>query len=304
MAQEIRNIMLIGGGGLFGTEVCAALQKEQTFNLTILSRKCSKSIFPSHLKVIKVDDNYPVEQLVDAFKGQDALVSAIPGRPYTIHLRMIDAAIQAGVKRFIPSEYGNNTCAAAAELVSLYGDKAKVIAYLKEKENTGLTWTAIHAGQFFDWGLESGWLDYHLNEKRVTIYDSGNKPWSTTNMGTVATAVAKVLLKPDETRNKPMFIASFTVSQFQVLEALEKATGSNWAVSRMTSEEALEKAKELDNKDHSEGLKLLILMLLYADDADRGANFEKDGLLCNELLGLPKENLIDVIDRVVKSKSS
>ncbi|KAJ8125978.1 hypothetical protein O1611_g7660 [Lasiodiplodia mahajangana] len=304
MAQTIRNVMLIGGGGLFGTEICAALQKEQAFKLTILSRKCSKSIFPPHLRAVEVDDDYPVDQLVEAFKGQDALVSAIPGRPYTVHLRMIDAAIQAGVKRFIPSEYGNNTCTAAAELVSLYGDKAKVITYLKEKENTGLTWTAIHAGQFFDWGLESGWLDYYLNEKRVTIYDSGDKLWSTTNIGTVAMAVAKVLLKPDETKNKPMFIASFTVSQSQVLEALEALTGSKWAVSRMTSEEAFEKAKKLDNKDHSEGLKLLILMLLYADDADRGANFEKDGLLCNELLGLPKEDLIDVIERIVKSKGS
>lgn len=284
--------------------MCAALQKEQTLSLTILSRKCSKSISPPHLKVIKVDDDYPVDQLVNAFKGQDALVSAIPGRPYTVHLRMIDAAIQAGVKRFIPSEYGNNTCAAAAELVSLYGDKARVIAYLKEKENTGLTWTAIHGGQFFDWGLESGWLNYNIEEKHVTIYDSGNKPWSTTNMGTVATAVVKVLLKPDETRNKPMFIASFTVSQFQVLESLERATGSKWAVTRMTSEEAFEKAKKLDNKDHSESLKLLILMLLYADDADRGANFEKDGLLCNELLGLPREDLTDVIDRIIKQKRS
>lgn len=48
-----------------------------------------------------------------------------------------------------------------------------------------------------------------------------------------------------------MFVASFTVSQLQVLEALEKATGSTWEVQRMTSEAALEKAKKLDNKDHS-----------------------------------------------------
>jgi hypothetical protein len=157
----------------------AALQRANAFNLTVLSRKCSKSTFPSNIKVCKVDDDYPLDQLVAAFRGHDALVSALPGRPYTVHLRMIDVAVQAGVKRFIPSEYGNNTCTAAADLVPLYADKAKVVAYLKTKESTGLTWTAIHAGQFFDWGLESGWLDYHLEGKRVTIYDSGEKPWST-----------------------------------------------------------------------------------------------------------------------------
>lgn len=217
---------------------------------------------------------------------------------------MIDAAVQAGIKRFIPSEYGNNTCDGAADQVPLYADKAKVIAKLKASQGTGLTWTAIHAGQFFDWGLESGWLDYHLEEKRAVIYDSGDRRWSTTNMGTVATAVVKVLLKPDETKNQPVFVASFTVSQLEVLHALEEATGSKWEIQRMTSEAALEKAKKLEDKDHSEGLKLLILMLLYADGADKGADFEKHGWLSNQLLELPKEDLGEVIARIVQKNTA
>ncbi|KAJ6007632.1 isoflavone reductase family protein [Penicillium herquei] len=299
MAQPIKNVMIMGAGGLFGTEVLAALQREDAFNLSILSRKSSKSIFPPGIKVKQVDDDYPLHQLLEAFQGQDALVSTLPGRPYTVHMRMIDAAIQAGVKRFIPTEYGNNTCTAAAELVTLYEGKAKVATYLKSKESTGLTWTAIHTGQFFDWGIESGWLDYHLEEKRVTIYDSGDKMWSTTNIGTAATAVAKVLLNPEKTNNKALFVASFTVSQRQVLEALEKETGTAWKVDTMSSADALKRAAELDDKDYSDGLKLLILMLLYADDTDRGANFEKFGL-SNELLGLPEESLTEVINRIVK----
>lgn len=271
--------------------------------MSILSRKSSKSNFAPDIKVYKIDDDYPVDQLVEVFRGQDALVSALPGRPYTVHLRMIDAAIEAGIQRFIPTEYGNNTCAAAAELVTLYEDKAKVAAYLREKESTGLTWTAVHTGQFFDWGIESGWLDYHLEEKRVTIYDSGDKKWSTSNLGTASAAVAKVLLKPEETKNKPLYVASFTVSQRQVLEALEKATGATWKVENISSADALKRAAELDDKDYSDGLKLLILMLLYADDADRGANFEKFGL-ANDLLGLPQEDLMEVISRIVKRKSS
>ncbi|CZT09711.1 related to NmrA-like family protein [Rhynchosporium agropyri] len=298
MSQSIKNVMVMGAGGLFGTELFAVLHKSNDFNLSVLSRESSKSTFPSNVKVYKVDDDCPILQLIEAFKGQDALVSALPGRPYKVHLRMIDAAIQAGVKRFIPSEFGNNTCAAAADLVPMYADKAKVIAYLKEKESTGLTWTAIHGGQFFDWGLETGWLDFHVEGKAVTIYDSGDKLWSTTNIGTVATAVAKVLLKPEETKNKPMFISSFTVSQNQVLAELERATGKKWEVRRMTEEAALEKAKKL-HEDHSDQLRLLVLMLLYADSTDRGANFEKDGLLSNELLGLPVESLSDVIARIV-----
>lgn len=215
---------------------------------------------------------------------------------------MIDAAVQAGVKRFIPSEYGNNTCVAAAELVPLYGDKAKVIAHLKNQEEKGLTWTAIHTGQFFDWGLEAGWLDYHLKERKARIFESGNTIWSTTTIDIAALAIVKVLLKPEETKNRPVHVASFNVSQRQVLGALEKASRTSWVVETLTSEEALEKARELDNEDYSEGLKLLILMLLYADDADRGGNFEKAFSLDNELLGLPVEHLTDVVERVVKQQ--
>ncbi|KAM3516411.1 hypothetical protein NHJ13051_009939 [Beauveria bassiana] len=280
MAQPIKNVMVMGAGGLFGTQVFAALSLESSFTLSISTRKSSKSTFPAQYKVFKVDDDYPLSQLIEAFQGQDALVSTLPGRPYSVHLRMIDAAVQAGVKRFIPTEYGNNTCIAAAELVSLYGDKAKVVEYLKSKEDTGLSWTAIHTGQFFDWSLEDGWLDFHLKQQ------------------------LKVLLKPEETKNKPIFVASFTVSQRQVLDEFEKATGSKWEVRKMSSAEALKKAADMDNEDYSEGLKLLILMLLYADDVDRGADFKKDGLLCNKMLGLPAENLAEVVGQVVKRQAA
>ncbi|KAI9149379.1 isoflavone reductase family protein [Paramyrothecium foliicola] len=300
MTQAIKNVMLMGAGGLLGTQILDALQKEDAFNLTILSRNCSHSKFPGHIKVHKIDDQYPINQLIGAFKGQDAVVSVLPGRPYETHLRMIDAAAEAGVKRFIASEFGNNTCLAAAELVPLYADKAKVVAHLRGKESTGLTWTAIHTGQFFDWGLDAGWFDFNLDQKRATIYDSGHKRWSTSTIGTAAAAVARVLLKPEETKNKAVFVASFTVSQLQVLEELEKATGAKWETRRLTSEEALAKADKLVDRDYSAGLKLRILMLLYAEDADRGADFEKDGWLDNEMLGLPAETLGDVVARVVK----
>lgn len=217
---------------------------------------------------------------------------------------MIDAAVQAGVKRFIPSEYGNNTCTAASELVSLYGEKAKVIDYLKKQEHTGLTWTAIHTGQFFDWGLDSNWLDFNLKEKKARIFDSGDTTWSTSTIGTVADSVVKVLLKPEETTNRPVHVASFTVSQRQVLKALEKASGASWKVENITSEEALKKGQELDGADYSDGLKLLCLSLMYSDKADRGGNFEKSFTLDNELLGLPVEHMAEVVERVVKEQSS
>lgn len=67
-------------------------------------------------------------------------------------LTAIEAAIAAGVYRFLPSEYGGNT---SLEGVINYPpfalDKKRVIDRLHEAEANGLTWTALCTGIFFSW---------------------------------------------------------------------------------------------------------------------------------------------------------
>ena len=71
-------------------------------------------------------------------------------------INIVDAAVTAGVKRFIPSEFGSNTL--NKKVVELFGAtmeaKVKVLNHLKEQESTGLTWTGIATGPFFDWVIE------------------------------------------------------------------------------------------------------------------------------------------------------
>ena len=65
---------------------------------------------------------------------------------------MIDASVTAGVKRFIPSEFGSDTQnAKAVTSISLFGLKVQIHEHLKAQESKGLSWTAIAAGPFFDW---------------------------------------------------------------------------------------------------------------------------------------------------------
>ncbi|EHL00440.1 putative Isoflavone reductase like protein IRL [Glarea lozoyensis 74030] len=47
--------------------------------------------------------------LIEAFKGHDAVVSALGAGGLDNEIRMIDAAVTAGVKHFIPSQFGSNT---------------------------------------------------------------------------------------------------------------------------------------------------------------------------------------------------
>ena len=52
----------------------------------------------------RVSDDYPYDKLVEAFRGQDAVVNCITGTEVEEQFKFIDAAVEAGVKRYVPSE--------------------------------------------------------------------------------------------------------------------------------------------------------------------------------------------------------
>ena len=84
--------------------------------------------------------------------GQDAVISLIrPGKQKEIRA-LIDACVKAGVKRFVPGEFGSNSVPETArEAVPWFQKKVDVVEYLKTKEKEGLTWTSVICGAFFDW---------------------------------------------------------------------------------------------------------------------------------------------------------
>ena len=90
-------------------------------------------------------------------RGHDAVISALPASSASIAKQIVDACVAAGVRRYIPSEFGNDACEAAAQQVQLYAQKAEAGRYLAEAtregrdgKGKGLTWTTVHCGQFFD----------------------------------------------------------------------------------------------------------------------------------------------------------
>lgn len=140
-----------GPTGNLGTYVLKALNSSPNFDVTVISRKSSESTFDPSLKVVKISDDYPEDELVQAFAGQDAVVlttgHGLGGKEFGI----VDAAIKAGVKRFMPSEFGSNSQnKGAVQMFPMMAPKAKLVDYLRSKESSGFTWTSIATGIFFD----------------------------------------------------------------------------------------------------------------------------------------------------------
>jgi uncharacterized protein YbjT (DUF2867 family) len=130
------------------------------FNVTALTRG-SSAPFSSPVQVHKVDYE-SASSLAEVFKGQDAVVSPIATGGLGIQKKIIDAAVQAGVKRFIPSEFGIDTRNAEGGLGKILSAKQETREYLDKvsKENPGFTWTGISTSLFFDWVsiLHPAWL--------------------------------------------------------------------------------------------------------------------------------------------------
>src|SRR2546430_625441 len=138
--MAIQKVVLIGAGGNLGRHILKSLV-DSNFTVTVLTRQSSTSTFPSHVTVVTIADDYPYDQLVKAFKGQDAVVSAIAGMATPTQKSMVDAAVEAGVQRFIPAEFGSEVTPEQAAKNPIIAPKLEMRRYLQSKEHTGLTWT-------------------------------------------------------------------------------------------------------------------------------------------------------------------
>ncbi|KAJ4299344.1 hypothetical protein N0V90_004589 [Kalmusia sp. IMI 367209] len=309
MSPPLRNILIAGATGSVGAPILAALVAEPSFNVTILTRASSHAKFPPGVPVKTVSDAYTLDELTEAFKEQDAVVSAISTTPIIkddLAFRIIDAAVAAGVKRLIPSEFGaNNLDPRATSLVPVYELKGKMLKYLiqkAEESNGALTWTSISCGSWLDWGLDpaksGNFLGIDVKNRKATIWDSGRSRFTATTSSSTGLGVAKALLKPDLTANKQVYLSDFVTNSRDIVESLEKQTGDKFAIEEKQSDPVI---KELRAKfDAGEfNATYPLLAISFVSDVDVGYDFEKEQKVWNKDLGLPMQTLDTVVKEAI-----
>ncbi|OLN96270.1 Bifunctional pinoresinol-lariciresinol reductase 1 [Colletotrichum chlorophyti] len=303
--MSIKTVAVVGASGLVGLRVVKALQ-EKGFEVTAVSRELSTATFPSGVAVRKADLS-SVESLTAAFAGQDAVVSAIstvavivPGAQDPL----IDASVAAGVKRFIPSEYGLNTRNLEGEIL---GDwlKAKTTAvdYLikKAEEDPGFTWTGIGTSLFFDWSITRGIYGISLENNSITIFDSGNQKVSTTSLSFLAEGIAAVLQHPTETANKYINIVEFEVTQNQLHKLFEEETGFEFTVQHKTSDEAERVGKEKLAAGGRFPFEEFLQKYWFGDGPGHAIKEEDKA---NKVLELPPSDLRQVVRRYIEEHTA
>ena len=264
----------------------------------------------------KISDSYPENELLEAFKGIDAIVAT------TVHTApekdFIAAAAKAGVKRYLPSEFGSDSRdPKVSEVLPMFQSKIDTVEYLKAQEGTGLSWTSVCTGPFLDWyvflegvricwvvmlielnrGLTSGFLGFSIPARKATIYGGGDTVFTTTTLPAVGAAVVGVLRKPEETANKYVFVSSARTTGNELLATLEKVSGEKWEVEHRSIEETIRAGQEKMGKGDYSGIVDLIVGSIYGLES---SDVTRDHELANGLLGLPEESLVDIVEKVLK----
>ncbi|KAK1752979.1 hypothetical protein QBC47DRAFT_415712 [Echria macrotheca] len=292
---SIKTVAVLGGSGNLGPAIVKELIAAG-FTVTALTREGSTSTFPEidGLTVKKVDYT-SFDSLRDAFTGQDAVVSVVATAAIGVQNVAIDAAVAAGVKRFIPSEFGVNTRKTQGlPIGKILAGKVSVVDYLDEKakQNEGFSWTGLSTGLFFDWGLKVGSIGVNVKDKTATIVDSGNEKFQTSNLAHIGRAVAGILKHPDETANKYLATASFNPSQNEIVGIVEELTGEKYNVTRLKSEDLWKAGEEKLARGDFRAFGDFLKVWNHADGIGHAVEGSESA---NELLGVPYEDLRETL---------
>ena len=294
LTATIENVILVGGSGNVGSLLIAPLAA--VFDLTLLTRSSIKTTLPDNVKVLQAD--YTLDGLTKAFKGQDVVVSAIGATGFADQKLMIDAAVAAGVKWFLPSEFSVNSSAPAVrELVPVFHAKQEVLDHLKSKESQ-LSWVGLAAGPLLDWGLKAGFLDFDIVNKKAKVWDDGRTRYSGITVHDLGRALVQVLKEPGraELRNRYVFVRSVTTSQAEILAVLKELEPS-WSSEKVTTEDQIEAAqKGLAVGDYAAAVKL-VQASAFGNLPNMKQNFEADEKerLVNGLLDMPKRDIAAIV---------
>jgi len=148
-------------------------------------------------------------------------------------------------------------------------------------------------------GLAIGGLGLDFKTQTATIYDSGNERFTSSTVSFIGRAVASILQHPAETRNKYLSIASFTLTQNELLRVAEEATKGTWTVSHKSSAEAQKTGEEKLARGDYSAFRDLLQAYLYGDG---GGNAPAE--LANGLLGLEAEDPRTAVSRWLAEQAS
>ena len=166
------------------------------------------------------------QSLVEALSGQDAVVGTLASAAVPLQTNLIDAAIRAGAKHFIFSDYGIITVEPEASKLPVAAQAMEIQNYLKEKAGKGeISYSILACGAMMGYILPTPML-LDFDNYKAFIYDGGRATLSMTSYATCAAAIAAILGDIEAWKNRIVYVHDVVISQNKVLEMAKKAAPS------------------------------------------------------------------------------
>jgi hypothetical protein len=228
-------IVVAGATGNLGNRICRELVKRDVVVRAIVRSSTdpekTAALKNMGVEVLEADLN-SVDEIALACKGAASVVSALAGLGDVIidlQKRILDAAIQARIPRFIPSDF----CTNYNDLVP--GENRNFD--LRREFKKILDSTSIQASSIFN-GAFADILKYNtpvLNLKDKSIGYWGDKAdWKLdfTTMDDTAAFTAEVALDNDAPRN--LQVAGFQISPNMIQSAIKEVTGGEFKMHQIS----------------------------------------------------------------------
>ena len=175
--------------------------------------------------VIHEGDLSDRESLVRACRAVDGVISAVGSMQVGEQHALVDAAREAGVKRFIPSDFGLDPAAAGRGSCVMFDLKAAIHQATRE---AGVPYTFVHSNGFFThWVLSLGDLTRlggPLPPAQVNVYGDGNVKGAFASEGDIAAVTARALHDP-ALAGRELRLAPNLATQQELIGMWERKSG-------------------------------------------------------------------------------
>jgi len=267
--SQSRVIAVPGGLGQFGAHIVKELVSRKNFDVTVFVRPGSladgkkaataDTLRAAGAKVVEADTSSP-----ETFAGFDTVICSVSGGGIPGQISILNAAKQAGVKKFWPSEY--STFDFANEWNEpVFASKLKVREAIKE---SGLDYAFVENGLFMDF-LFQPFMGFNFDKADAPVYGSPNNQIKTTKMADSAHFIVDAVNNPAANKRTLLF-AGDSITWGQIVDLLEHATGKKWSTT-VHSVEAVETLHR--GFAGNPGASLIArLKLAFAKDEVRGPN--------------------------------
>ncbi|KAJ4387471.1 hypothetical protein N0V93_008063 [Gnomoniopsis smithogilvyi] len=226
------------------------LLREESIHSPLSSKQASNDRLRS-LGANLVPGNFvdgEVSSLVNTFKNYDVVIQAGGyGLPKGTQIKSASAALQAGVSRYFPWQFGvDYEAIGEGSAQELFDEMLQVRKMLRSQNHT--QWTVISTGLFMSYLFLPDFGVVELEKKIVRALGSWHNKITVTTPEDIGRMTAEMVLDPQGTTNRVVYIGGETISYSQLSNLLGQLLEDSFTREEWTLQQLREKlARNPDN---------------------------------------------------------